>query len=139
MVDKTEPMEEFEARVRRGGSGPRAEADAVALRSGDHEAPFRIAAQCVSVAIAEPEQLVEVYDGLALGWLGRAPDGPPVGGGLGRPTTRPLGRPTTRHVGRPTTTPVRLHPPSCGTHSGSWSSTPTPDGTRPTSRLGPRR
>jgi ubiquinone biosynthesis protein Coq4 len=80
-VDKTVPMEEFEARVRRGGSGARAEADARALRSGDHEAPYRIAAQSVAVAIAEPERLVEVYDGLALGWLGRAPDGPPVGGG----------------------------------------------------------
>ena len=81
MVDKTVPMEEFEARVGRGGSGSGAEADAGALRSGDHEAPYRIAAQCVSVAIAEPERLVEVYDGLARGWLGRAPDGPPVGGG----------------------------------------------------------
>ena len=79
-MDKTVPMEEFEVRVRRGGSGAEAEADARALRSGDHEAPYRIAAQCVSVAIAEPEQLVEVYDGLARGWLGRAPDGPPVGG-----------------------------------------------------------
>ena len=83
MVDKTVPMEEFEARVRRGGNGAEAEADARALRSGDHEAPYRIAAQCVSVAIAEPERLVEVYDGLALGWLGRAPDGPPVGDGEG--------------------------------------------------------
>lgn len=80
-MDKTVPMEEFEARVRRGGSSTGAEADAVALRSGDHDAPYRIAAQCVSVAVAEPEQLVEVYDGLTLGWLGRAPDGPPVGRG----------------------------------------------------------
>jgi ubiquinone biosynthesis protein Coq4 len=80
-VGKTVEMEEFEARVRRGGSGAGAETDARALRSGDHEAPSRIAAQCVSVAIAEPERLVEVYDGLALGWLGRAPDGPRVGHG----------------------------------------------------------
>jgi ubiquinone biosynthesis protein Coq4 len=94
MVDKTVPMEEFEARVRRGGSGTGAEADARALRSGDREAPYRIAARCVSVAIAEPERLVEVYDGLALGWLGRAPEGPPVGGGEApEPTDRDPGAP----------------------------------------------
>jgi ubiquinone biosynthesis protein Coq4 len=92
-VDKTVAMEEFEARVRRGGSGAGAEADARALRSGDHEAPFRIAAQCVSVAIAQPERLVEVYDGLARGWLGRAPDGPPVGGEDPGPSDRDPGAP----------------------------------------------
>ncbi len=91
MVDKTVAMKEFEARVRRGGSGTGAEADARALRSGDHEAPYRIAAQCLSVAIAEPERLVEVYDGLALGWLGRAPDSPPVGGDAPGPTDRAPG------------------------------------------------
>ena len=72
-------MERFESRVAHGGSGADARADARALRSGDHEASFRIAAQCISVATAVPERLVEVYDGLAEGWLGRAPDGAAVG------------------------------------------------------------
>ncbi len=72
-------MEEFESLVAGGGSGAGARDNAQALRSGDHEATFRIAAQCLSVATAVPERLVEVYDGLAEGWLGRAPEGAAVG------------------------------------------------------------
>ena len=71
-------MEQFEARSGLGGSGDVARADAEALRSGDPEATFRIAAGCVSVATATPERLVDVYDGLAEGWLGQAPGGPAV-------------------------------------------------------------
>ncbi len=78
MVDETARME-FESRVGRGGSGIEARADALALRSGDREATLRIAARCVSVATVAPEHLVEVYDGLAEGWSGRAPDGPDIG------------------------------------------------------------
>jgi ubiquinone biosynthesis protein Coq4 len=85
MVDESVPvvtraaMERFESRVAQGGSRAEARADARALRSGDHEATFRIAAQCLSVATAVPEHLVEVYDGLAEGWLGHAPDGEAIG------------------------------------------------------------
>ncbi len=78
METRTAGMEQFEARSGLGGSRHAARADAEALRSGDPEATFRIAAGCVSVATANPERLVEVYDGLAEGWLGEAPSGPPV-------------------------------------------------------------
>jgi ubiquinone biosynthesis protein Coq4 len=51
-----------------------------AMRAGDAEACFRIAALSMYVAVVAPESLVEVYDGLTEGWLGTAPDGPPVAG-----------------------------------------------------------
>lgn len=78
MVNETKQAE-FEKFAQAGGSGNDARACARALRAGDTDAPYRIAALCLNVATVLPEQLVAVYDGLTEGWLGVAPKGPKIG------------------------------------------------------------
>ena len=73
MTEPNVQTEQFEAMVEAGGGGALARAAALDLRSGDTSAPARVGALCLSGAITAPERLVEIYDGLADGWVGRAP------------------------------------------------------------------
>jgi hypothetical protein len=82
MTETTVETEQFVGMVRAGGGGASARASARALRSGDKAAPAQIAALCLSTAITAPELLVEVYDGLAEGWLGEAPAAEPIVGAI---------------------------------------------------------
>jgi ubiquinone biosynthesis protein Coq4 len=70
--------DEFQSRVLVGGDRADALRAAAALRAGDAEAPYEVAALALHVAVVAPEVLVDVYDGLTEGWLGAAPDGPVV-------------------------------------------------------------
>lgn len=80
MVETTVQMKEFAAAVLAGGDREDARSAAKALRAGEADAPFRVSALCMYVATICPERLVEVYDGLAEGWLGRKPDAPAISG-----------------------------------------------------------
>ncbi len=80
MSDDTNERDMFAALVMAGNDRAGARARAHALRAGDPEAPAGIAAACLGVATFAPECLVEIYDGLTDGWLGRSPDARPVGG-----------------------------------------------------------
>ena len=79
-TEQTEQTEQFVALVKAGGGGALGRAAAQDLRSGDPSAPARVAALCLSAAITTPERLVETYDGLADGWVGRAPAADPIVG-----------------------------------------------------------
>ncbi|HUY66074.1 MAG TPA: Coq4 family protein [Acidimicrobiales bacterium] len=80
MTETTVQTEQFAELVRAGGGGSLARAAALDLRSGDVSAPARVAALCLSAAVTNPERLVETYDGLADGWVGRAPMADPIVG-----------------------------------------------------------
>jgi hypothetical protein len=80
MTETTLQTEQFMAMVRDGAGGESACAGARALRSGDREAPARIAALCLSTATIAPERLVEIYDGLAEGWVSSTPVAEPIVG-----------------------------------------------------------
>jgi ubiquinone biosynthesis protein Coq4 len=80
MTETTVQTEQFVAQVLAGGGGALARAAAQDLRSGDPSAPARVAALCLSVAIITPERLVETYDSLAYGWVGKAPAADPIAG-----------------------------------------------------------
>jgi ubiquinone biosynthesis protein Coq4 len=71
---------DFQARVVAGGGRVDSLRAAAALRAGDLAARFEVAALALYVAVAAPELVVDVYDGLTEGWLGSAPDGPAVSG-----------------------------------------------------------
>jgi ubiquinone biosynthesis protein Coq4 len=73
MTDTTLQTEQFMAMVETGGDRASGRAAAQSLRSGDRAAPARVAALCLSAAVVAPELLVDIYDGLTDGWLGRAP------------------------------------------------------------------
>ena len=70
----------YQARVVAGGDRADAVRAASARRAGDVAARYEAAALALHVAVVAPELVVDVYDGLAEGWLGRAPDGPAVTG-----------------------------------------------------------
>ena len=79
MTETTLQTEEFVTMVNAGGGGASACAAAQALRSGDRGAPAQVAAVCLSAATTAPERLVEIYDGLAEGWIGSTPVAEPIG------------------------------------------------------------
>jgi ubiquinone biosynthesis protein Coq4 len=83
MTDTTLQTEQFVAMVKGGGGGESACASARALRSGDPAAPAQVAAICLSTATVAPERLVDVYDGLAQGWVGSTPVAEPIVGTSG--------------------------------------------------------
>jgi len=80
MADTEMTWDRFEELVLAGGGRDAAVAAAEAMRAGESDAGYRIAALALSVAVVAPEPLVDVYDGLCEGWLGVAPDGPDVAG-----------------------------------------------------------
>jgi len=78
MTDVDMTTDRFVEMVLAGGGREQALADALASRAGDTDARYRMAAQCLYVAVVAPELVVDVYDGLTEGWLGAAPDGPRI-------------------------------------------------------------
>jgi ubiquinone biosynthesis protein Coq4 len=72
--------DDYRARVLAGGGRADAVRAAAARRAGDTAARYEVAALALYVAIVAPELVVDVYDGLAEGWLGGAPEGPVVTG-----------------------------------------------------------
>ncbi len=70
----------YQDQVLAGGDRTDAVRAASALRAGDAEARYEVAALALHVAVVAPELVVDVYDGLCEGWLGAAPDGPAVTG-----------------------------------------------------------
>lgn len=68
----------FESEIVTGGRGADALGAVERLRAGDPTAPKAVASLTMHVAAVAPERLTELYDALTEGWLGSAPDAPPV-------------------------------------------------------------
>ncbi len=78
MTQTTVTREQFEQLVLEGGDFQSAREATRALRAGEPDAPFRVAAHMLFIPTSSPESLVDVYDGLTEGWLGRRPEGPRI-------------------------------------------------------------
>ena len=72
--------QEFETLAIEGGGRDKAAALAGAIKAGDGGVARDLAALWIHAAARAPGRLAEIYDGSALGWLGKAPEVPAIDG-----------------------------------------------------------